>query len=89
MWQVRPTSKSNLLTTADGGKWQLTQFHFHTPSENAFDGRHAAMEAHLVHTNVATGACLRVWRQQQMAVVLAAVCSARSSALDRVEVCMP
>ena len=46
----------NLLTTADGQQWRLLQFHFHTPSENALDGRHAPMEAHLVHQNVANGA---------------------------------
>lgn len=48
-------SDGNLLTTADGQQWRLLQLHFHTPSENALDGRHAPMEAHLVHQNVANG----------------------------------
>ncbi|MBF0590264.1 MAG: carbonic anhydrase family protein [Magnetococcales bacterium] len=34
---------------ADGVRYELLQFHFHTPSENTVAGRHAAMEAHLVH----------------------------------------
>lgn len=38
-------------TLATGGqKFTLTQFHFHTPSEHAVDGRRTAMEAHFVHT---------------------------------------
>ncbi len=36
-------------------KWQLVQYHFHTPSEHALDRRHAPMEAHLVHQDLATG----------------------------------
>ena len=28
---------------------ELLQFHFHSPSEHAMDGRRDAMEAHLVH----------------------------------------
>ena len=27
----------------------LKQFHFHTPSEHTFDGKHLPMEIHLVH----------------------------------------
>jgi Eukaryotic-type carbonic anhydrase len=50
----------NLLTTADGQQWRLLQFHFHTPSENALDGRHSPMEAHLVHQNVKTGVPMHV-----------------------------
>jgi carbonic anhydrase len=43
----------------------LLQFHFHTPSEHSLDGRHAPMEVHLVHRDVATG----------QIVVLAALCN--------------
>jgi carbonic anhydrase len=32
-----------------GKKFELAQFHFHTPSEHAFDGDRAAMEVHFVH----------------------------------------
>jgi carbonic anhydrase len=34
---------------------ELLQYHFHTPSEHAWDGQRSAMEAHLVHKNTATG----------------------------------
>lgn len=37
---------------------ELLQFHFHTPSEHAWDGQRSAMEAHLVHRNTATGAAV-------------------------------
>lgn len=40
-------------------RWQMVQYHFHTPSEHAIDGRHADMEVHLVHKNVDTGGCAR------------------------------
>ena len=33
----------------DGHRYELQQFHFHKPSEEAIDGRHADMVAHLVH----------------------------------------
>ena len=35
----------------NGKPYDLIQFHFHTPSEHAINGRHAPMEAHLVHKN--------------------------------------
>lgn len=35
--------------TVGGHRYELQQFHFHRPSEEAIDGRHAAMVAHLVH----------------------------------------
>lgn len=33
----------------DGHRYELQQFHFHKPSEEAIDGKHADMVAHLVH----------------------------------------
>ena len=33
----------------DGQQFVLRQFHFHAPSEHTIDGKHAAMEMHLVH----------------------------------------
>jgi carbonic anhydrase len=33
------------------GQFELAQFHFHTPSENTVNGKHYAMEMHLVHKN--------------------------------------
>lgn len=35
----------------DGTSFALDQFHFHAPSEHTIDGRHAAMELHLVHSD--------------------------------------
>lgn len=35
--------------TVDGRPYSLAQFHFHSPSEHAIDGKHAPMEMHLVH----------------------------------------
>jgi carbonic anhydrase len=36
------------LTVGDQ-QYELQQFHFHTPSEHAVDGKHTAMEAHFVY----------------------------------------
>ena len=35
--------------TVDGKPFELSQFHFHTPSENQIDGKTFPMEAHFVH----------------------------------------
>jgi carbonic anhydrase len=32
-----------------GTKYELAQFHFHTPSEHLVDGHHTALEVHFVH----------------------------------------
>jgi carbonic anhydrase len=37
--------------TVDGEKFELLQFHFHTPSENTVGGKPYEMEMHLVHKN--------------------------------------
>ena len=37
--------------TLDGHAYELKQFHFHSPSENQFDGKNYPMEAHLVHAD--------------------------------------
>lgn len=41
--------------TLDGKRLQLLQWHFHTPSEHAFDGNREAMEIHLVHRDINSG----------------------------------
>lgn len=35
--------------TFDGKRYELIQFHFHTPSENTFEGLHYPLETHFVH----------------------------------------
>jgi len=37
--------------TADGKKYEMQQFHFHHPSEEAIDGKHYDMVAHFVHAS--------------------------------------
>jgi carbonic anhydrase len=39
--------------TVSGDKYDLLQFHFHTPSEHRINGKASAMELHLVHRNQA------------------------------------
>jgi carbonic anhydrase len=36
-----------------GDRYELTQYHFHAPSEHTVNGRHADVEGHFVHTNAA------------------------------------
>jgi carbonic anhydrase len=36
--------------TVGGVRWELEQFHWHTPSEHELDGRHTPLEMHFVHT---------------------------------------
>lgn len=39
----------------DGERYDLLQFHFHTPSEHQVNGKPAAMEVHMVHKSAAGG----------------------------------
>jgi len=47
--QVNIDQGSNLVV--DNKKFELKQFHFHTPSENHVDGKSHPMEMHLVHAS--------------------------------------
>lgn len=41
--------------TLDGQSYELKQFHFHTPSEHALNGKRSSMEAHFVHAGANGG----------------------------------
>jgi carbonic anhydrase len=45
-----PTDVHNTLQIG-GDRYELTQYHFHAPSEHAIDGVRADVEAHFVHAN--------------------------------------
>lgn len=47
--QGEPTKIGPNAITLDGKRFELIQFHLHTPSEHTIDGERAAMELHLVH----------------------------------------
>lgn len=49
---VQVNSGSGYITV-DGERYDLAQFHFHTPSENKIDGKAFAGEMHLVHKSAA------------------------------------
>lgn len=46
--QANATTESNSILV-EGNKYNLAQFHFHTPSEHQFNGQNYDMELHLVH----------------------------------------
>ena len=47
---VIPTGVNNTLQI-NGDRYELVQYHFHTPSEHEVNGRLADVEAHFVHMN--------------------------------------
>lgn len=60
-WQVHFPEGVNKLRINER-EFNLVQFHFHAPSEHAFDGIRFPMEAHLVHrmcfSSCLFGACI-------------------------------
>ncbi|HEY7032955.1 MAG TPA: carbonic anhydrase family protein [Thermomicrobiales bacterium] len=46
---IQVTAPPGNTIAFDGTTYELTQFHFHTPSEHQIDGKAQAMELHLVH----------------------------------------
>lgn len=46
--EVIPVDGTSTRLTLDGDVYTLQQFHFHTPSENTFDGHHLPLEGHFV-----------------------------------------
>ena len=48
---IQVNIKDGSSITIDGIKFDLKQFHFHTPSENQIDGKNFPLEAHFVHAS--------------------------------------
>jgi len=46
---VEEKEEGGSFLTVGGTRYELAQFHFHSPSEHTVDGVHTAMEMHLVH----------------------------------------
>jgi len=59
--------------TVDDRRFELKQFHFHSPSEHTLNGRHFDMELHLVHEHAETGdrAVVGLWLEVPKPVVQA------------------
>ena len=49
---LSPALAFNSYVTVNGEKYQLAQFHFHTPSEHKVNGVAAEMEVHFVHLKI-------------------------------------
>jgi carbonic anhydrase len=47
---LKAEMKPGSYLEVDGKRFELLQFHFHTPSENKIEGKHYPMEAHFVHS---------------------------------------
>jgi carbonic anhydrase len=63
------------FATIDGEKYQLVQFHFHSPSEHTVNGSFSDMEMHLVHKNdkgdlAVVGVLLKKGKQNKIIQVL-------------------
>jgi len=52
-FQVNVGAANYVRVGAD--RWNLLQYHFHTPSEHTIQGMHTAMECHFVHQHSVTG----------------------------------
>eukprot|EP00927_Polykrikos_kofoidii_P071339 TRINITY_DN67610_c0_g1_i1.p1 TRINITY_DN67610_c0_g1~~TRINITY_DN67610_c0_g1_i1.p1 ORF type:complete len:598 (+),score=58.31 TRINITY_DN67610_c0_g1_i1:134-1927(+) len=50
-WLVK-SGKKSLTMTLNGTEYMLDQFQFHSPSENTIDGKHFALEAHMIHRSI-------------------------------------
>lgn len=51
-YEMTVPNSGELTFTDRNGKvssWELMHFHFHSPSEHLYDGKHRRLEIHLVH----------------------------------------
>jgi carbonic anhydrase len=48
---IKLDSKAGSSVEVDGHRYELKQFHFHSPSENRINGKSFPLEAHLVHAD--------------------------------------
>jgi carbonic anhydrase len=48
---IQANATPGSFATSENKKFELKQFHFHTPSEHAVSGKRAAMETHFVHAD--------------------------------------
>ena len=46
---IQANASPGSFASSAGRKYDLQQFHFHSPSEHTLDGKRSAMEAHFVH----------------------------------------
>lgn len=46
---IKEIEERSSFVALEGTRFELLQFHFHSPSEHTVDGKHFAMEMHLVH----------------------------------------
>jgi hypothetical protein len=56
LWDAQVNVPPGPAVLVNGRRLQLVQFHWHRSSEHTLDGRHYAMELHLVHREPASGA---------------------------------
>lgn len=52
---IQANARAGSSLTLDGQSYELKQFHFHTPSEHALNGKRSRMEAHFVHAGANGG----------------------------------
>jgi carbonic anhydrase len=51
--ELEPTGRTHAGITLAGQRYDLAQFHFHSPAEHTIDGHRADIEFHFVHKNAA------------------------------------